>query len=249
MNKSAQEFLYPDWPAHPSVHALSTIRGGGSGFGDFNLASHVGDDDARVRENRQTLRQQARLPSSPRWLTQVHGPLVINADDADESTEADGSWTCTRGVVCAVLTADCLPVLFSDRKGFAVAVAHAGWRGLCSGVLELTAQRFFQLDVPPEDVLVWLGPAIGPASYEVDENVRDAFLEREPNCAGSFLQTSTGHWQFDLCEAATTVLASQGVMNVSGGDFCTYRDKRFNSYRRDPQCGRQATLIWLDDFR
>ncbi len=241
----APEFIIPAWPAPAGVQALATTRGtGGSGF---NLAAHVGDDPVRVRANRSALQQQAGLPSAPRWLTQVHGPLTVNADDADESTEADAAWTCTRGVVCAVLTADCLPVLFCDRNGFAVGAAHAGWRGLCSGILDLTVQRFFELDVPPDDILVWLGPAIGPAAYEVDENVRDAFLERDPDCAGSFLQTSVGHWQFDLYEAARTILAAQGVTNVSGGDFCTFRDKRFYSYRRDPECGRQATLIWLND--
>ncbi len=240
----APEFIVPDWPAPPEVKALATTRDNGGE--DFNLATRAGDDAAAIRENRVTLEQQAALPSAPRWLTQVHGPLTVNADEAEDSTEADAAWSCTRGVVCAVLTADCLPVLFCDRNGFAVAAAHAGWRGLCSGVLDLTVQRFFELDVPPKDILVWLGPAIGPAAYEVDENVRDAFLERDPDCAGSFMQTSVDHWQFDLCEAARTVLAAQGVTEVSGGDYCTFRDKRFYSYRRDPECGRQASLIWLD---
>lgn len=240
------EFVFPDWPAPPAVCALTTTRGA-IGEGEFNLATHVDDDPVAVRDNRIILQQRARLPSAPRWLSQLHGPLTVNADDADESTEADAAWTCTRGVVCAVLTADCLPVLLCDRSGFAVAAAHAGWRGLCSGVLDLTVQRFFELDVPPDDILVWLGPAIGPAAYEVDENVRDAFLERDPDCAGCFMQTSVGHWQFDLYEASRSILEAQGVTNISGGDFCTYRDKRFFSYRRDPDCGRQATLIWLDD--
>jgi len=245
VSEELPDIIRPDWVTHPAVNAIATTRGGGEGFGSFNLATHVGDDAQQVDINRRALKEHAGLPSDPRWLEQVHGPLVVNADDCDPGTEADAAWSCTRGVVCAVLTADCLPVLFADRNGFAVAAAHAGWRGLCSGILDLTAQRFFELDVPPDDIFVWLGPAIGPAAYEVDENVRDAFLEREPDCAGSFIQTSPGHWQFDLYEAARSVLAAQGVTRISGGDFCTYRDKRFNSYRRDPECGRQATMIWL----
>lgn len=247
MSTAKPEFIVPDWRAHPRVRAVSTTRLSENAGDDFNLAAHVSDDPGVVKKNRSQLEKLAGLPSSPRWLNQVHGPLVVNADDADDLTEADAAWTTTRGVVCAVLTADCLPVLFSDHEGFAVAAAHAGWRGLCSGVLDLTAQRFFELDIAPENITVWLGPAIGPSAYEVDENVRDAFLEREPDCAGSFIQTSVGHWQFNLYEAAITVLAAQGVTNLSGGDFCTYRDKRFNSYRRDPECGRQATLVWLAD--
>lgn len=246
MSESLPEIIRPDWLQGSAVNAIATTRGSGAGVGSFNLAAHVGDEAQTVDINRRVLMEQANLPSAPRWLNQVHGPLVVNADDSDHATEADAAWTCTRGVVCAVLTADCLPVLFADRNGFAVAAAHAGWRGLCSGVLDLTVQRFFELDVPPDDIFVWFGPAIGPAAYEVDENVRDAFLQREPDCAGCFIQTSHGHWQFDLYEAARAVLAALGVTHISGGDFCTYRDNRFNSHRRDPECGRQATMIWLD---
>ena len=190
--------------------------------------------------------ESAGLPSEPRWLKQVHGPLVVNADDADEDTEADGSWTSMPGVVCAVRTADCLPALFTDRRGSAVAAAHAGWRGLCSGILDLTAQRFFELDVPPDAIHVWLGPAIGPAAYEIDAAVYDMFMQRTPDCGAAFTKTRPGHWSFDLYKAATMILAAQGITDISGGGFCTYGDDRFYSYRRDPDCGRQATCIWIN---
>lgn len=189
----------------------------------------------------------AGLPSVPRWLTQVHGPFVVNADDADETTEADGSWTGTPGVVCAVRSADCLPLLFTDRRGSIVAAAHAGWRGLCSGIVDLSVQRFFELDVPPEAIHVWLGPAIGPDAYEVDAAVYDMFMQRTPDCNAAFTATRPGHWNFDLYQAARMILAAQGVTHISGGGFCTYSDERFYSYRRDPNCGRQATLIWMED--
>ena len=190
--------------------------------------------------------EAALLPSVPRWLTQVHGPLVVNADDADESTEADGAWTSTPGVVCAVRTADCLPVLFTDRRGSIVAASHAGWRGLVSGILDLTVQRFFELDVPPPAINVWLGPAIGPTAYEVDAAVYDMFMQRIPDCEAAFHATRPGHWNLDLYQAARMILAAQGVANIAGGNFCTYNDQRFYSYRRDPNCGRQATLIWIE---
>ncbi len=235
------KWIEPDWDVPARVRALTTTVAAG------NLAAHTGDDPQRVQGNRAALSDTAGVPSEPRWLTQVHGPLVISADDAEPAAEADGAWAGTRGVVCAVLTADCLPVLFTDRRGSVVAAVHAGWKGLVSGVLDLSVQRFLELDVPPDGLRVWLGPAIGPAAYEVDENVRDAFLQRDPGCAGCFTQTSPGHWQLDLYEAARTILAAQGVLAVAGGDYCTYRDSRFWSYRKDPECGRMATLIWIDE--
>ena len=209
--------LMPDWPASGRAHAVVT------------------DNPASLR-----------LPSTPRWLTQVHGPLVVNADEALPDTEADAAWTATPGVVCAVRTADCLPALFTDRGGRFVAAAHAGWRGLCSGVLDLTVQRFLELDVAPDDIRVWFGPAISAVAYEVDTPVRDAFLQRTPDCAAAFNATRPGHWQFDLYAAAREVLAAQGVTDVEGGEFCTFSDERFPSYRRDPDCGRLASLIWIE---
>jgi len=208
--------LRPDWPAADGVRALVT--------------------DAP---------DSAELPSRPRLLTQVHGPLVVNADDATPATEADACWTATPGVVCGVRSADCLPALFADRDGRFVAAAHAGWRGMCSGVLDLTVQRFFELDVPPADILVWLGPAISAAAYEVDAPVRNAFAARLPDCADAFAPGRTGHWHFDLYAAARIILAAQGVTAVHGGGFCTFSDERFPSYRRDPGCGRLVSLIWI----
>lgn len=209
--------LLPDWPAAERVRARVTT--------DVNAVC---------------------LPSAPRWLTQVHGPLVVNADDAGADTEADGAWTATPGVVCAVRTADCLPVLFSDAQGQFVAAAHAGWRGLCSGVLDIAVQRFLELDVAPATICAWLGPAISAAAYEVDAPVRDAFLRRTPDCAAAFTPSRPGHWQFDLYRAARDILAAQGVVAVSGGGLCTFGDERLPSYRRNPECGRLATLIWIE---
>jgi YfiH family protein len=169
---------------------------------------------------------------------------VVRADDVAGRIKADGAWTETPGVVCAVLTADCLPVLFCTQDGTRVAAAHAGWRGLCAGVLELTTDNFLQAGFAPDNILVWLGPAIGPVAYEVDAAVRDAFLVRGAALENCFAATRPGHWNFDLCAAARLILAGRGISHVSGGDMCTFNDQRFYSHRRDPGCGRQATLIW-----
>jgi YfiH family protein len=178
---------------------------------------------------------------------QVHGPVVVRADVIVAGVEADAAWTESPNVVCAALTADCLPVLLCDRGGKQVAVVHAGWRGLCSGVLDLTIDQFLGVDIPPAEILAWLGPAIGPAAYEVGSVVKDSFLAREPSCTSSFIQVRPGIWQFDLYAAAREILASSGVTQVFGGGYCTYNEDRFYSYRRQSVCGRQAALIWLED--
>lgn len=242
------QLIYPDWPAHGSVCAVATTRQGGcsaDAYASLNLGEHVGDNPRMVMRNREILQSSIQLPAAPCWLTQVHGSNVVRADDGAGSVDADAAWTDTPGVVCAVLTADCLPVLFCARDGARVAALHAGWRGLCAGVLEQMAGNFLLADIPPDDILVWLGPAISPDAYEVDATVRDVFLRREPVCESSFTPTRRGHWNLNLYAAARAVLAAQGVMHVSGGDLCTYHDQRFYSHRRDFRCGRQATLIWL----
>ena len=236
-------WLIADWPAPAGVHAATSLRTGGvspAPWDSLNLAMHVEDDPARVVENRRRLG----LPAEPVWLEQVHGKTVVRADTVPngEVPRADAAWTDRAGVICAVLTADCLPVLFCDRAGTRVAAAHAGWRGLAAGVLEATLAT---LGVPGDEILAWLGPAIGRESYEVDETVRTAFLAADPAAETAFTPTRPGHWHLDLCAAARSRLEAHGV-TVHGGDRCTCREAdRFYSYRRDGLTGRMASVIWF----
>lgn len=242
------QFLTPDWPAPASVMALSTTRAGGvstGAYGSLNLGDHVGDEAAAVAANRLLLRPQ--FPGEPLWLRQVHGTRVVEAGSQETvPPEADASVARWPGQVCVVLTADCLPVLFCDVDGRAVAAAHAGWRGLLRGVLERTVEA---MAVPPGGVLAWLGPAIGPAAFEVGGEVREAFIAEEPGAAAAFHRApAPGKWLADLPALARRRLARAGVHRVYGGDQCTCQDlERFFSYRRDGVTGRQGTFIWLTD--
>jgi YfiH family protein len=207
----------------------------------LNLATHVGDDPERVASNRARLRAAVPLPTDPTWLEQVHGNRVLDLD-AEALSAADGAVTGRAGVVCAVLTADCLPVLLCDRDGRRVGVAHAGWRGLLSGVLPATVAA---LRATPAETMAWLGPAIGAASYEVGADVRAAFVAREPSAAARFTANVRGRWQADLDGLARDSLARAGVHAVYGGGLCTFTAAgRFFSHRREAPCGRMATLIW-----
>jgi YfiH family protein len=234
----------PDWPAPLGVRAWVTERGVGSGrYAALNLATHVGDDAAAVAANRARLRAALALPGEPAWLDQVHGTRVLDLD-TEAIAAADGAVTTRAGVVCAVLTADCLPVLFCDTAGRRVGVAHAGWRGLLGGVLPAAVRT---LGVPPHRLLAWLGPAIGQAAYEVGANVRDAFLAAQPEAAAHFMENPRGRWQADLYGLARDSLGAAGVTAVYGGGFCTFRESaRFFSHRREAPCGRMATLIWRE---
>lgn len=238
------DWLLPDWPAPARVKACVTTRAGGvslAPFDTFNLAEHVEDDLQAVTHNRQCL--SARIDCSPAWLRQVHGVVVADADPAVVA-EADASWTAKTGVACAVLTADCLPVLFCDRAGSRVAAAHAGWRGLAAGVLEATLAV---LAVPASEVLVWLGPAIGPQAFEVGSEVREVFLDADPQAASAFVPSANaGRFMADIYALARLRLAACGVTAVYGGGFCTVNDPRFYSYRRAARTGRFASLVWLD---
>ncbi|CAG8866925.1 Polyphenol oxidase [Pseudomonas fluorescens] len=243
MNGLTQSLLFPDWPAPASVRACVTTRAGGISlppYDSFNLGDHVGDQPAAVAENRRRLSEAFGI--QPAWLKQVHG---LEVSDADPSTvaEADASWTSTPGIACTVMTADCLPVLFCDRAGTRAAAAHAGWRGLAGGVLECTLDA---LGVPAEDVLVWLGPAIGPQAFEVGLEVRDAFTAVHPAAAAAFVAGDRpGKLMADIYALARLRLAARGVTAVYGGGLCTVSDPRFFSYRRTPQGGRFASLVWL----
>lgn len=240
----ASDWLLPDWPAPARVKACVTTRAGGVSlppFETFNLGDHVEDDAQAVAHNRQRL--QLALGCRPAWLRQVHGILVAAADPL-QVVEADASWTATPGVAAAVLTADCLPVLFCDRAGTRVAAAHAGWRGLVGGVLEATLDA---LAVPADEVLVWLGPAIGPQAFEVGAEVREAFLAAHAQAAQAFISSqNAGRFMADIYALARLRLAACGVTAVYGGGLCTVSDPRFYSYRRAARTGRFASLVWLD---
>ena len=243
MSGLTQSLLTPDWPAPASVRACVTTRQGGVSlppFDTFNLGDQVGDDPAAVAQNR--LRLSGEFDIQPAWLKQVHGLAVADADPS-RVVEADASWTNRPGIACTVMTADCLPVLFCDQAGTQVAAAHAGWRGLAGGVLEATLDR---LNVPPAQVLVWLGPAIGPQAFEVGLEVRDAFTAVHPEAARAFVDGERpGKLMADIYALARIRLAARGVTAVYGGGLCTVSDERFFSYRRTPQGGRFASLVWL----
>lgn len=246
--------LTPDWPAPRAVRAAFTLRTGGVSappYDSLNLGMHVGDYPEAVAENRRRVRSFLRLPAEPAWIEQVHGTEVLDLDiNSAAATQQSGHMTADAVVtrqsryVCAVQVADCLPVLFAARDGSAVAVAHAGWRGLAAGVLESTVAR---LAVEPDRLVAWLGPAISFKHFEVGEEVRAAFIEHDPAAASAFASNASGRWQCDLQSLARRRLEGLGVTEVHGGTWCTSADPaRFFSYRRDGRCGRMAALIWLE---
>ncbi len=242
------DWIVPDWPAPPPVRAYTSTRlGGHSGgpYAGFNLGDHVGDDPAAVAANRRLLADELGLPAQPRWLRQVHGCAVLDAGAQGGECTADAVSAGSPGQVCAVLTADCLPVLLCDRAGTRVAAVHAGWRGLAAGVIEAAVER---LGRPGSELLAWLGPAIGPGAFEVGPEVRAAFLQGDPAAADAFVPTRPGHWLADIYRLSRLRLGALGVGLVSGGDYCTVSDpERFYSYRRDGVTGRMASLIWLEN--
>jgi len=241
-------WIIPDWPAPANVNAVSTTRNGGKSaapFNSLNLGDHVGDNGLDVAANRQRVGDLLRLPTEPLWLEQVHGTVVSGMDASSCYAAADASVALKAGQVSIIMTADCLPVLFCDRAGTRVASAHAGWRGLCDGVLENTLN---QLQCDASDVLVWLGPAIGPEKFEVGDEVRAAFMKHDTNAESAFIAgKQAGKWLADIYQLAKQRLRQQGIEHIYGGDFCTVSDsERFFSYRRDGQTGRLASLIWLE---
>jgi len=242
---SAIELLIPDWPAPAQVRACTTTRIGGISqppYDTLNLASHVGDDPQAVAENRRRLREYLALPAEPRWLNQVHGSCAADAALVADPCDADASFTALPGVVCAVLTADCLPLLLCNRAGTKVAAVHAGWRGLHGGVIEQTVRA---LNLPGSELLAWLGPAIGPDAFEVGGEVREAFISVEARAAEAF-RPHGERWLADLYLLARQRLASVGVTQVNGGDRCTFSEpEKFYSYRREAKTGRMASLIWI----
>jgi YfiH family protein len=246
MNSTDADWIVPDWTAPDRVGSLATSRRGGFSTGVFaglNLGDHVGDDPAAVAANRERVRR--RIGAQPVWLRQVHGTRVIDAADSTEAhpPEADAAFVRQAGIACAVMTADCLPVLLCDTEGTVVAAAHAGWRGLLAGVIEATVAA---MKAPRRNLLAWLGPAIGPQAFEVGGEVRAAFVAADPDAAEAFRPFGNGKWLADIDLLARQRLEKQGVTRVFGGGFCTVSETaRFYSYRRDGQTGRMASLIWL----
>ena len=249
---SREDLVVPDWPAPPNIRAVVTTRHlpGASKppFDRFNLGVRAGDDAAAVVANRKALGEMLALPEEPRWLRQVHGVAVHDADAllADIDPEADAAVTRQPGRVLAILTADCLPVFLASDEGTAVGLAHAGWRGLSAGVIEATVAR---LGVAPASLVAWLGPAIGARSYEVGDEVRAAFVDADAGDADAFEPTRPRHWRCDLYALARARLARAGVARVAGGGFDTFSDERFYSYRRERETGRFASLAWIEPVR
>ena len=249
--------LPADWPAPANVHAFTTLRHGAGAslppFDHFNLGNRVaadGDDAATVERNRIELVERCALPSTPHWLRQVHGtevlrfPMPASVLAAADEPVADASVTSTPGVVLAILTADCLPVVFANTQGTEIGAAHAGWRGLANGVLENTVAA---MHAPADDLMAWLGPAAGSQAYEIGEEVFDAFVSRDAQAESAFVATRPGHWRVDLYALARQRLAALGITRIYGGDLCTISEpQRFYSHRRDARTGRIATVIWMD---
>lgn len=255
--------IIPDWPAPKNVKALQTTRHGGvsvAPYDSFNLGDHVGDAPLAVERNRMLL--EPILPSEPVWLKQVHGVAVADAEQAACWPQADACVSAHPGAVCVVMTADCLPVLLCNEKGSVVGAAHAGWRGLCDGVIEQTVQA---MKVPPTTLMAWLGPAIGAQAFEVGDEVRAAFVSRQPEAAAAFIPSPPAplprageggasapgegegkKWLADIYQLARLRLHALGITRIYGGGLCTHTDRaNFFSYRRDGATGRMGTFIWL----
>ncbi len=252
--------LEAGWPAPRGVCAFTSLRHGAGAslapFDHFNLGNKYaadGDDPAVVEANRAELVERLALPAAPHWLRQVHGtdvlrftapaPSMAQAGDRPPEPGADASVTSVPGVVLAILTADCLPVVFANEAGTEIGAAHAGWRGLANGILENTAAA---MQSPPSELIAWLGPAAGPQAYEVGAEVFDTFVSQDANAATAFVATRPHHWRVDLYALARQRLAARGIVRVHGGELCTISDpQRFYSHRRDARTGRMATLVWM----
>ncbi len=239
--------IYPNWPLRNKVNALTTTRLGGysdNPYHGLNLALHVGDRQEHVLANRSLLREKLQLSNEPKWLQQIHSNKVVNANAIESDTvKADASYSIDADTVCAVLTADCLPILFSDEQGSCVGVAHVGWRGLLNGVIQQTT---LSMSVYAKPDYAWLGPAIGPNAFEVGNDVYELYLQRDRVLKSAFTVKSAGKWSLDIYKAARIILSAANISNTYSGGYCTYTDStRFFSYRRTPRTGRMATLIWI----
>ncbi|RVU86270.1 peptidoglycan editing factor PgeF [Leucothrix sargassi] len=241
-------YITPNWPAPANVKAVMTTRKGGfsqAPFDSMNLGDHVSDDPLVVSKNRSKLMADLQLPNRPVWLTQVHGTNVVSYGTAKDHDEADAIIGSHAGDVCAIMTADCLPVIFCDRSGNEIAAAHAGWRGLAASVLEQTMDR---MHFENKDILVWMGAAISQSAFEVGDEVKEVFIADNPDAQRAFKAHTEGKWLADIYQLARMRLIQAGVQpeNIYGGEHCTYTDtENFYSYRRENRTGRMATLIWM----
>lgn len=240
-------WIQANWPAATHIHAVTTTRVDGFSYPPYdslNLAMHVGDKPELVEKNRCKVTEALSIPSAPVWLQQVHGAVVVEANEGNLGKEADGSYTRRPGVVCAVLTADCLPIFLCDEAGQQVAVLHAGWKGLYAGVIASGIKEF---TVSQENIMAWLGPAIGPEAFEVGKDVYTVFTLMDSSFAECFVPCAEHKWLADIYALATRLLNRSGVTSIHGGGYCTYTESdKYFSYRRDGQCGRMASLIWMD---
>ncbi len=249
LSQISERYIMADWPAPANVHAFVTTRRGGVSSGAYsslNLGGKSGDDIELIKENRRILVGDWKWPNEPFWLRQVHGTTVANVLSTVAAPEADASFSTEAGKPCAVLTADCLPVLFCDLSGSCVAAAHAGWKGLAAGVLEKTIQA---MGCKADQLMAWLGPAISQPCFEVGPEVRDAFLETNGEAGDCFVPGSGDRWMANLYQLARQRLEYAGVTRIYGGGYCTFNQSDlFFSYRRDGKAsGRMASVIWLEN--
>lgn len=239
-------YLKPEWPAPPHVHAFVTTRVGGkslSPYDSFNLAYHVNDNPHHVGQNREQLMRDLNLPNQPYWINQIHSTTVVEAHTVTENTSADAMYSLYPNHVCAILTADCLPILITNTTGTVIAAIHAGWRGLAQGIIANTLQT---LPSSVTELIAWLGPAISSPHYEVGREVRDQFVHQHRDAEQAFTLTSQDRWHACLYTLAKQQLQQLGVHQIYGGNLCTYANPElFFSYRRDIITGRMATLIWF----
>ena len=240
------EIIKPDWPAPKNIVAFTTTRTGGvstDACSSLNLGNRNADSAENIAANRKILRTAMQLPNEPYWINQTHSTIAITIDHDYKITEADASFTTETNCICVVNTADCLPLLVCDREGTAVAAIHAGWRGLLDGVIENTLDLFTQT---PDEILVWLGPAIGPEVYEVGDEVRTQFIEHDPQAELAFKPSPNERWLMNIYLLARQRINKKGITAIYGGEFCTYtQNDQFFSHRRDSKTGRQCSLIYL----
>lgn len=241
------DLIIPDWPAPHWIKAYTTTRLGGfshAPYNSLNIAMHVGDDLDNVSKNRHLLQNNLHLKSPITWLEQVHGNVAISADHPISSLQADAIYSKTAQTVCAVQTADCLPLLIYSSSSYCVAAIHAGWKGLSNGIIETTIDA---LALSPSDTLVWLGPAIGPQAFVVGEEILHSFTDEDPAAEAAFQLIGNKQWQANLYQLAQQRLHKLGITSIYGGNYCTYSDStRFFSFRRDKITGRMLSLIWIN---
>ncbi|MCK5191913.1 MAG: peptidoglycan editing factor PgeF [Methylococcales bacterium] len=237
-----KHWLAADWPAPENIKAGTTLRSGGISSGKYcslNLAMHVGDNPRNVIDNRKRIKSLLELPAEPMWLQQTHGSRVVRAECAD-NLEADASFSNKKNIICAIMTADCLPLLLCSQDGGYVAAVHGGWRGLLAGVIENTVNAMQQ-----RDLLAWMGPAIGPKCFEVGAEVCDTFIHKRAEYSSAFSKLENSKWFADIYRIARITLMANGITRIYGGEYCTVTDQsRFYSYRREGETGRMTTLIW-----